>query len=124
MTVNCARCHNHKFDPILQADFYSLQAVFAGAKGKEVEIATPDEKAAWEAAEKAYKERLAPIEEALKALAKPYEEQIREERKAQARPQAARSAQHAEGQADSGAEASGRRMPRRRSSRPGTKWSR
>ena len=32
MTINCARCHNHKFDPILQADFYSLQAIFAGAK--------------------------------------------------------------------------------------------
>ena len=41
MTVNCARCHNHKFDPILQADYYRLQAIFAGAKGKEVEIATP-----------------------------------------------------------------------------------
>jgi len=81
MTINCARCHNHKFDPILQADFYSLQAIFAGAKGKEVEIASPDQKIAWEAAQKAYKERLAPIEEAVKALAKPYDEQIREERK-------------------------------------------
>ncbi|MBS1825022.1 MAG: DUF1549 domain-containing protein [Acidobacteria bacterium] len=30
MTVHCARCHNHKFDPIPQADYYSLQAVFAG----------------------------------------------------------------------------------------------
>jgi mono/diheme cytochrome c family protein len=30
MTVGCARCHNHKFDPILQKDFYALQAVFAG----------------------------------------------------------------------------------------------
>jgi mono/diheme cytochrome c family protein len=29
-TVNCARCHNHKFDPISQQDYYSLQAVFAG----------------------------------------------------------------------------------------------
>ncbi|MBX3414698.1 MAG: DUF1553 domain-containing protein [Pirellulales bacterium] len=29
-TVHCARCHNHKFDPIAQADYYSLQAVFAG----------------------------------------------------------------------------------------------
>jgi hypothetical protein len=81
MTINCARCHNHKFDPILQADFYSLQAIFAGAKGKEVEIASASEKAAWEAAEKAYKERLAPIADALKALAKPYDEQIQEERK-------------------------------------------
>jgi hypothetical protein len=29
-TANCARCHDHKFDPISQADYYSLQAVFAG----------------------------------------------------------------------------------------------
>ncbi|HYT61878.1 MAG TPA: DUF1549 and DUF1553 domain-containing protein [Haliangiales bacterium] len=29
-TVQCARCHNHKFDPILQQDYYALQAVFAG----------------------------------------------------------------------------------------------
>ncbi|MCH8923523.1 MAG: DUF1553 domain-containing protein, partial [Planctomycetes bacterium] len=29
MTVQCARCHNHKFDPVTQEDYYSLQAVFA-----------------------------------------------------------------------------------------------
>ncbi len=28
-TVHCAQCHNHKFDPISQEDYYSLQAVFA-----------------------------------------------------------------------------------------------
>ena len=30
LTVHCARCHDHKFDPITQEDYYSLQAVFAG----------------------------------------------------------------------------------------------
>ena len=29
-TVQCARCHDHKFDPIPQRDYYALQAVFAG----------------------------------------------------------------------------------------------
>lgn len=29
ITVHCARCHQHKFDPVSQQDYYSLQAVFA-----------------------------------------------------------------------------------------------
>jgi len=87
LTINCARCHNHKFDPILQRDFYALQAIFAGAKGKEVEIATGEKKAAWEAAQQAYKGRLSPIEDALKTLAKPYAEQIRAERRAKLNPE-------------------------------------
>jgi hypothetical protein len=30
LTINCARCHDHKFDPITQAEYYRLSAVFAG----------------------------------------------------------------------------------------------
>ena len=76
LTVNCARCHNHKFDPILQADYYRMQAIFGGASGKEIEIATPAEHTAWEAADKAYKERIKPTKDALEQLAKPYEDRI------------------------------------------------
>lgn len=38
LTTGCARCHNHKFDPITQADFYALQAVFAGVEHAEREL--------------------------------------------------------------------------------------
>ena len=79
LTVNCARCHNHKFDPILQADFYRLQAVFGGAAGKDVEIATPSEKTTWQAADKAYQARLKPVKDALAALADPYKTKLEEE---------------------------------------------
>lgn len=30
LSIQCARCHDHKFDPITQVDYYQLQSVFAG----------------------------------------------------------------------------------------------
>jgi hypothetical protein len=32
LTTGCARCHNHKFDPISQRDFFAMQAIFAGVE--------------------------------------------------------------------------------------------
>jgi hypothetical protein len=32
VTIHCARCHDHKFDPIPQRDYYRLQAVFSGVE--------------------------------------------------------------------------------------------
>ncbi|HXI50602.1 MAG TPA: DUF1549 domain-containing protein, partial [Candidatus Saccharimonadales bacterium] len=43
LTVNCARCHAHKFDPIPQEDYYRLKAVFDGVKHGERPIAPPRE---------------------------------------------------------------------------------
>jgi len=30
LTIGCARCHDHKFDPITERDYYAMQAIFAG----------------------------------------------------------------------------------------------
>ncbi|HEY8746912.1 MAG TPA: DUF1549 and DUF1553 domain-containing protein [Tepidisphaeraceae bacterium] len=32
LTVGCARCHEHKFDPVSQMDYYRMQAIFAGVQ--------------------------------------------------------------------------------------------
>ena len=44
LTIGCARCHNHKFDPIQQADYYKLYATFAGTTHGSRVVATPQQK--------------------------------------------------------------------------------
>jgi hypothetical protein len=67
LTLGCARCHNHKFDPILQKDYYSMQAVFAGVTHGERAMNIPKDA---EAAEKIAKleAQQSPLEKELKKL--------------------------------------------------------
>ena len=41
LTVACARCHDHKFDPIPQKDYYSLAGIFNGAKLTSAPLVAP-----------------------------------------------------------------------------------
>jgi len=70
LTVGCARCHNHKFDPILQSDYYRLQAIFASTELKDTEIATADQKAAYYWAKKDYEARLEPVKNQIAEIEK------------------------------------------------------
>lgn len=42
LTVACSRCHDHRFDPYPQLDYYSLAGVFNNTKAREVPLAPPD----------------------------------------------------------------------------------
>ncbi len=44
LTVNCARCHNHKFDPILAEDYYRFYSIFAGVQHGERLLTTPEQR--------------------------------------------------------------------------------
>lgn len=44
ITVNCARCHDHKLDPVKQEEYYRLWAVFAGVKRGDREVDSADAK--------------------------------------------------------------------------------
>ena len=67
LTVGCARCHNHKLEPITQKDYYRLQAYLAATEEHNVVLATPDEQAAWEAETKKGKEEIARVQQQAKA---------------------------------------------------------
>ncbi len=49
LTLGCARCHDHKFDPIPQIDYYRMQAFMAAAQEYDEILATPEERAEWKA---------------------------------------------------------------------------
>ena len=73
LTYGCAKCHNHKFDPILQKDYYRLQAFFENVRAKDDYIPLSGD--ALEAALKRaseYEEKTKDIRAAMHALVAPF----------------------------------------------------
>ena len=68
MTLGCARCHDHKFDPIRQKDYYRVQAYFAATQDKEVPVSSEEQQAAWKAKTEALTARIKEVKESMKGL--------------------------------------------------------
>jgi mono/diheme cytochrome c family protein len=83
LTVGCARCHNHKFDPIAQKDYYRMQAVFFPLRTEERPLVNAEELARIKAAIARIDELKKPIQAAVREVEKPTRDQIIARRRAE-----------------------------------------
>src|SRR5262249_21895328 len=77
LTLNCARCHDHKFDPIAQRDYYRVKAVFDGVRFGDRSILPPDETKKRDAALAPLRQRVAELEK--KAAADKNNDELRKQ---------------------------------------------
>jgi hypothetical protein len=68
LTINCARCHHHKFDPIPAEDYYRIRAAFEGVRHGRRVVASREERAAHAAATKPLQEKIAQVTAVRNAL--------------------------------------------------------
>ncbi len=68
LSLGCARCHDHKFDPIPQVDYYHLQAFMAAAQEFDCPLANTAEQARWKATTEAIQKEIAELKKSIPGL--------------------------------------------------------
>lgn len=84
LTANCARCHDHKFDPIFQREYYQLTAALAGVHHGEPEIAVDEGDREIARRKEIYAARIQQLTKQMDALASPPNDRAEEETDSQA----------------------------------------
>ncbi|WP_439628676.1 DUF1549 and DUF1553 domain-containing protein [Gemmata sp.] len=76
LTVGCARCHDHKFDPFSAGDYYRMQAFFTPTAYLDFEFASPAEQAQRKKDADALGALISPLKAKVAALDSPYRDRI------------------------------------------------
>ncbi len=72
LSVECARCHDHKFDPIKQVDYYRMMAIFFPHIRYDFPLAPPEVIVQHERETAEIEAEIKPLEKQLRAIKKPY----------------------------------------------------
>jgi len=80
LSVNCARCHDHKFDPISRLDYYRSMAAFWGYVDYDQPLAPKAKVEEYERAAKALEKEMTPLRQEIARIEKPYRDKQRAQR--------------------------------------------
>ena len=79
LSVNCARCHDHKFDPITRLDYYKSVAAFWGYVDYDQPLVPKAEADKYNAAVAAVSAKMTPLRQEIARIEKPYQEKRRQQ---------------------------------------------
>ena len=80
VTIQCARCHDHKFDPILQKDYYSMTASLFGYVETDWPMLPDDQAHQYLARTAELDERVSAVREQIREIEQPYLTELKVER--------------------------------------------
>ncbi len=79
LSVNCARCHDHKFDPITRMDYYRAAADFWGYVDYDHPLAPKQQVDQYERIKQALEREITPLQQEIARIEKPYRDRQREQ---------------------------------------------